>query len=389
MGLGAAGIGDDFRRRRSASVRAIWLGAALASVSLVCAAGALAKGGAVRLVPLRTDPSPVVAYVTQTASSPATVWTVRTDGTGKMRIGPGTVPLIAPSGQQVAASQFGTGRGAETGPALAIYWSDGSGRPPLEFLNLAHETVQPLAWSRDLAYVVVQVQSTAVAHAAHRSGLAIVNIGLDSVKMIARGQIYGASFAPNGSDEVVYGRSASQSPAAPVNLYRSKPDGTSTVALTRDGRSLNPVWAERGVFYDRERLRRNDAPVYQIWMRSPHGPGARQVTHTRVPSLVSGLVPLAVAYNDDGGRLLAEFEGQDTSEAWTVRVHTGRAQRVRVHGHAVQGAGLSADGKTLLIEDGSFLEPASSGRVATIPFFGGRAKVFVAHGSQASWNGRP
>jgi hypothetical protein len=30
---------------------------------------------------------------------------------------------------------------------------------------------------------------------------------------------------------------------------------------------------------------------------------------------------------------------------------------------------------------------ASSGRVALIPFTGGRSKVLVAHGSQASWNG--
>jgi hypothetical protein len=181
----------------------------------------------------------------------------------------------------------------------------------------------------------------------------------------------------------------SQALAAPVNLYRSKADGTGTVALTHDGRSLNPVWGKRGIFYDRERLRPNDAPVFQIWQRGPEGPGARQITHTRVRSLVSGLVPLAVAYNNVRGRLLAQFVGQDTSEAWTVLVHSGRAQRVRVRGRAVQGAGLSANGKTLLIDDGGFLGPASSGRVATIPFFGGRAKVFVAHGSQASWSGGP
>src|ERR1700722_17257333 len=83
--------------------------------------------------------APVVAYVTETARTPATIWTVRTDGTDLTRVGPGDDPLIAPSGQQVAPSLFGTGTGTETGPALAIYWNEEDSRPPLQYFNLAHE----------------------------------------------------------------------------------------------------------------------------------------------------------------------------------------------------------------------------------------------------------
>jgi hypothetical protein len=331
------------------------------------------------------DRSPVVAYVTQSERSPATVWTVRTDGKQKTRIGPGTSPLIAPSGQQVAASLSGTGSGSETGPALAIYWV--AGEPPARYLNRATASATPLAWSSDLRYVAVSLQSTSATNAAYGSGLIMIDLGLHTIKRIARGQIYGASFSSTGPLQLVYARARSTSLSAPVNLYISKPDGSHTTALTHDGRSLNPVWGKRGIAYDRERLRRNDAPIYQIWLRSPSGPGIRRLTNIHVRSLVSGLVPLA--FSGDGRRLLAEFEGQDTSEAWTVRVRTGATQRITVRGHPVQGAGISATGTTLLIEDGGFLEPASSGRLATIPFFGGRAKVFVAHGSQASWNGRP
>jgi hypothetical protein len=95
-------------------------------------------------------------------------------------------------------------------------------------------------------------------------------------------------------------------------------------------------------------------------------------------------VPLAFAA--DGNRLLAEFEGQDTSEAWTVRVPTRSARRVTVRGRSVVGAGISGNGRTLLIEEGSFLESASAGRLATVPFGGGRSRVLVSHGAEASWN---
>ncbi len=328
---------------------------------------------------------PTIAYVTQTARSQPVVSTIRTDGSQNTRIGPGFTPLISPSAGQVAASLFGASTtSTETGPALAIYST--SGAPLQSYFNLAGETVEPLAWSRDGRYVAVDVQSTKLKNAAKLSGLGIVDVTTGAAKMIARGQIFGASFSPNGNDEVVYGRSASQSLTARVNVYRSNADGSGTVALTRDGRSLFPLWGSKAIAYDRERLRREDAPVYQLWLRLPSGP-IRRLTNLRVRSLVSGLIP--IAFSADGGKLLAQFVGQDTSEAWTVSVASGRARRVTSRGARLplQAAGMTSDGSTLLVDEGGLDGPASEGRVATLPFAGGRSTVLVAHGSQASWNG--
>jgi hypothetical protein len=319
--------------------------------------------------------------VTQTARSPATVWLTGVNGGARVRLGPGTQPLIAPSGQQVAASLSGIGGGSESGPALVIW---GIGGTPSMYFDLATVSATPLVWSRDLRYLAVELQSTAATNTASGSGLAVIDLGSSSVTTIARGQIYGASFAPDGSDRIVYGRAASLSPSARVNLYLSNPDGSGVRALTRDGRSLNPVWGSRGIAYDNERLRRNDAPVYQIWLRSVSGSSVHRLTNMRVRSLASGLVPLA--FSTDGTRLLAEFEGQDTSEAWTVRVPTGGTRMVTARGRSVVGAGISGNGRTLLIEQGSFFESASAGRVATVPFGGGRLTVLVSHGAEASWN---
>ena len=355
----------------------------LAFVGLALLAGALPEGAraGVSLAPAPGQPS-TIAYLTETGTSLPNVWAMHADGTQKTSLGPGTSPLVAPGGELVAASLFGTSE-SETGPALALYSTGGA--PALTYFNLKTENVTPLAWSPDGRYLAIDAQSTAIKNAARLSGLAILDLGSNTLTTIAHGQIYGASFAPNGSDEVVYGLSASQTFTAPVNLYRSKPDGSAASALTRDGRSLFPLWGPGKIAYDRERQRRNDAPVYQIWLRSPTGSSARRLTDIHVRTLVSGLTPLA--FSSDGSRLLSEFVGQDTSEAWTVSIPSGRARRVKVRGRSVVGAGLSGDGRTLLIDEGGLNGPASEGRVATAPFAGGRSKVLVAHGSQSSWNG--
>jgi hypothetical protein len=332
-------------------------------------------------------PVPVrIAYVTGGAQSLPSVWIAGAAGQEPKLLGPGDQPLLAPNGLSVAASRFGSGSNSEMGPAIGIY--PATGAPVVNYLSLATSTAQPLAWSPDSRYLAVAFQSTSVTNIARNSGLAVIDTATGTVRTIAGGQISGASFAPDGSDRIAFARSGSLSLTAPANIYISGPDGSGLTRLTSDGRSLNPVWGPHFIAYDHERLRRNDASVYQIWLRSPAGGRARQLTHLRVASLVSGLVPQAFSAN--GSRLLAEFEGQDTSEAWTVRVGARRGRRSRrltVHGQPVMAAGISRDGGSVLVDEGSFEEPPSRGRVALIPFGGGRAKVLIGHGSAASWNG--
>lgn len=329
-------------------------------------------------------PSPALAYVTGTARSLPAVWVAQADGSGARRLGPGLDPLISPNGEAVAASLFGATANSEQGPALGIYATGEPGRLNGEYLSLAAVTVTPLAWSPDSRYLAVAMQSTAVTNAGPLSGLAVIDTSTHTLTTVAHGEIYGASFAPNASDSLVFARAPSLLLSAPVNLYTSMPDGSGLKQLTRDGRSLFPVWGPRSIAYDRERLRKNDAPVFQIWLLPAGGGRSRRLTSLPARTLVSGLVPLAFSAN--GSRLVAQYEGQDTSEAWTVRVPSGRTHRITVRGAPVQGAGLSRDGGTLLVNENGFEGPPSEGRVAAIPFAGGRPRVLVAHGSQANWN---
>jgi hypothetical protein len=368
------------RRLRGSALAAI-AGLLIMLVSLASSQAALPVIDA----PPSSPPAPAaerLAYVTGTIHSPSAVWVANSDGSQPKRLGVGGDPLISPNGQLVAASLFGATLNSEEGPALAVY--SATGAPSSEYLSLVTATAMPLAWSPDSRYVAVSLMSTAVSNIAKQSGLAVIDTQTGTVTTIMHGAISGASFAPDGSDRLVFARAPSLAVNAQTNIYLSQPNGAAISQLSHDGRSLNPVWGPSYIAYDRERLRRNDAPVYQIWLLAPSGGRARRLTNVHVRSLVVGLVPLA--FSSDGSRLLAEYGGQDTSEAWAVRVPSGRAKRLTVRGQSVVGAGLSRDGSTVLIDEQGFEGPPSSGRVARMPFAGGRPSVLVAHGSQGSWN---
>ena len=322
-----------------------------------------------------------VAYVTSSAAKPESqVWSAAANGTEPRLLGPGNGPLISPNGLTVAAGLFGAG--LEKGPSLALY--PATGGASATFGDLAAQSATPLAWSSDSRYLAVMLVSAAVKGFVGKSGLAILDTTTHTLRTIASGIVYGASFAPDGSDRVVFARALGQNLTAKVNLYTAAASGAGLQRITSDGRSLNPVWGPRFIAYDRERLRRGDAPVYEIWLRGAYVGTARKLTSIRVRSLVSGLTP--IGFSSDGSRLLAEFVGQDTSEAWTVQVRSGRARPVRVKRRPVVGGAISRDGSRLLVAEGGLEGPAEGDNVVTVPFAGGAPTLLVAHAAQASWN---
>jgi hypothetical protein len=346
-------------------------------------AGAISTpdGGAESVADLTPEP-PKLAYVTETASATSKVWVAAANGSDAELLGPGEQPLLSPDGASVAVSLFGIAPGAEEhGPAIGVY--PVSGAPIADYLSLETATSTPLAWSPDSRYLAVYRQSNEVTNIAAGSGLDVIDTQTGTVSSIADGEIYGASFARDGSDRLVFGLSHSESFGGAVNLYTSEADGAALRRLTSDGRSLNPVWGPTYIAYDREQDR-HLSPDYQIWLGTPTAMHERKLTHIPVGPLVQGLVPLA--FSASGSRLLAEFEGEDTSNAYAVTVASGHARAVTVHRRTVQAAGISSDGSTLLLDAGSFEQAPSSGRIVTMPFAGGHATVLVAHGAQASWN---
>jgi hypothetical protein len=359
-----------------------WAALVVSAVAVVSSAivGVGSAGGV--SIPDGLPEPPRLAYLTETASGSPKVWIAAANGSGAKLLGPGQQPLLAPNGESVAVALFGTVSGPqEHGPAIGIYPS--SGAAIADYLSLEAATATPLAFSPDSRYLAVYGQSNATVGIAAASSLDVIDTRSGTVATIAHGAIYGASFAPDGSDRLVYALAHSLSPTAKTNLYVAEADGAGVHPITSDGRSLLPVWGPTFIAYDRERARRL-SPEYQIWMATLTNPRVRELTHVRVGSLVQGLVPLA--FSADGGRLLAEFEGEDTSEAYAVDVTTGRARGVGGGRQEVQAGGISSDGSTLLLDTDSFEQAPSRGRIVTMPWGGGSPTVLVANGAQASWN---
>ncbi|HEX5145587.1 MAG TPA: hypothetical protein VFV85_01085 [Conexibacter sp.] len=328
----------------------------LAALALACAPAA-----AQAAVP------PKLAYVTGIAQLHPVVHVANSDGGGAIAIGRGVDAQIAPDAASVAIVTPYT----RAGTSLVVRPAAGGAA---RTLVSASDNLGPIVWSPDSTRIAIVVNTTR---------LVVVDVASGARTVVARGQIQGASFSPDGR-RIAYARSRSARLSSPVNVFVAQADGSGARAVTHDGRSLQPVWGPTRIAYTHERLRRNDAPVYQLRVMSPTGGGVRQLTHMRIPRLLSGLT--ATDWSADGTRLLAEYGGQDTSEAWTVVVKSGRARDLTGKVDGVIGSALSADGGTVLVQRGYFDDPAHQS-VATIPFRGGRATVLVKRGSEPSWGG--
>ena len=144
---------------------------------------------------------------------------------------------------------------------------------------------------------------------------------------VASGVIRGFSFSPD-SKSIVFGTAGRNDAAdAPSDLYSVALEDAARRRITRDRKSLNPLWGPAGIVHDRFSARDGDAPTYNLFEIQPDGGSLRRITRLRVPPLMSGLVPLELSGN--GKRMLAEFVGQDSSLAFRVNPETGKTQGAR------------------------------------------------------------
>jgi hypothetical protein len=304
------------------------------------------------------------------------VWLADANGKHARPLGSGDGPVVSPDGETVAASLP-----APAGTGLVLY-SVGGGAPR-DFFSAGKVDAVPQAWSPDSRYLAVALSSASPGSTAD-AGLAIVDRDTGGVRVIARGQVSGASFAPSGPDRLVYALAGSAAISARFNLFVSAVDGSGRVQITRGGRSLNPIWGPNAIAFDRERLRRHGAPAYQIWLIAPDGTAVRRLTQMRVPLLQNGPVP--IGFSADGSRLLARYDGLNRSQAWTIAIGSPWVRELKVDGQSVTPGGLSRDGATVLVDRGAFLNPPAAGTVESVPFFGGRATVVMSHSAAPNWN---
>lgn len=248
----------------------------------------------------------------------------------------------------------------------------------------------PLAWFPDSCYLAISIAPNTPIGAG-TAKLEVIDTTTGEVTVTVPGIVQGASFAPTGTDRLVFGLTQSQEFTPPEDLHTlSLGTGTATQAtVTHNGRSFDPVWGSRGIVFDeytlrghRNTLRGLKLPAYHLELLN--GTHVRSIASPHPTAVQEGLTPLAISA--DGEHLIADFGGVFTSLAYTVNLAINHYAIVKGRKDGVRPWGISRDGTRLLISYGGLREPSSHTTIATIPFAGGWPTTLVKGGGEPSWN---
>jgi Tol biopolymer transport system component len=299
------------------------------------------------------------------------VFAASDSGKGAHRIGSGSSPRVSPDGKTIVFR-----RAAKISEMAVVPAAGGKPRTLLE------------DWQEPFDFAFSPDSTMVAAERGHELGkrkLVVVDVATGRQQVLATGYFGGFSFSPDGS-ELVFAKSG-KSFSVSADLYRvSVSGGGKPVALTNDHRSTSPLWSPNNqIVFDRvSNLKSELGPKAQLYLMNPHGGGAKQLTHTKVPPLIFGLSP--VAFSSNGRRLLAEYGGEDTAYAVTVNPRTGAERKVIPGDQEIgfYGTALSADGKSVL--GTSSVEPGRGQHIEAVPYAGGKRKVLVANGYEPDWS---
>jgi Tol biopolymer transport system component len=305
-----------------------------------------------------------LVYVKNPNSARPQVWLAQDDGSGARRVGTGIAPTISDDGTWVAWRSFGT-------------------REKVMLVRASGGTPRRVARSVAVGEIRFSPDSTRLGFAI-RGRLVVRDLVARESFTVGTGSIKGFSFSPD-SRAIVYGTSGKLDAFdAPSDLYTLELNSDGKTRVTRDRKSLNPLWAPNGtIIHDRQTRRTGDAPKYNLFAINPDGGSLRRITSLKIPPLLSGLVP--VELSADGKRLLAMFTGQDTAVGFKVNPASGRAQRLSDDFESgFVGTDITADGRTVLGMTGG-ADPSARHDVVAMPWGGGKPKVLVRRATTPDW----
>jgi Tol biopolymer transport system component len=313
-----------------------------------------------------------------------TVFVANDNGSSARKIGSGSNPRVSPDGQTIVF--YRAGKGNQPADLMA---ADATGGAPKKLFS-GWQNSFVFAWSSDSSTIAV-LRGPEVG----KQRLVTVNLASGEQHTIDRGYFSGVSFAPEGSEQLVYAKAASENFPPRSDIYRIDilPPGVVSVAaeeprqLTTDHRSFSPLWGPSGRIVFVKHLgekSRMYGPKNDLFLINPNGRQVKRLTKTKVEPLLSGLSP--TEWSANGSRLLTEFGGQDTSYAVAVSPKTG-AERALTKEREVGfiGTALSSDGKLVLGSLGGF-EPGPGHKVVSIPYAGGKPKVLANNASEPDWS---
>jgi hypothetical protein len=291
------------------------------------------------------------------------------------------------------AHQIGLGRNSHVSPngETVIYEKETKGGAEMRLYSIALGKGQRLMnpWREGFVFAWSPDSTMIAALKGPLNGAAtLMLIDLETGKRITVGKGYfnGVSFSPESS-EIVYGVANSPNYPPQSDIYRYSIETGKKVALSSNHSSVYPLWGPTGQIVFARQLgakSRKYGPANQLFVMNEEGQRISQVTHTKVDPFAQGLSPLA--FSASGNQLLTEFGGQDQSYAVAVNLVTGAEKALTDEPlSGLVGAGISADGTTVLGTAGLGFDGNPHPKVVTLPFNGGPQKVLVADAFEPSW----
>ncbi|MGD9735096.1 MAG: TolB family protein [Solirubrobacterales bacterium] len=316
------------------------------------------------LLALPAAASANIAFVRGFANQ--TVYTANDNGGGIKRVAKGGEPHLSPDGASLIYRAEGPGHrpemklttvGGGAGKTLMVNWQE-----PFQ-----------VRWSPNSEFVLALRGGEL-----GRRNLVLITVATGAQKVLARGYFTGFSFDPEGK-EVVYGKANNGTSYPPKsNIFRVSAAGGKAEALTHDNLSEFPLWGPTGQIVFVKLLegdKRKYAPKNELFLMNPNGKGVKRLTHTNVGQLLQGLFP--TEWSANGNRLLAQFEGQDTTYAVGVNVRTGGQRPIlEATEQGLVGVALSPNGQTVYGGTGGF-EPRNGQAVVSVPWSGGKPRTLV------------
>jgi Tol biopolymer transport system component len=309
------------------------------------------------------------------------VFAASDDGSGARKIDDGETPHASPDGNWIVYLHVGPKNTQELKLADA---AGGSQRT----LMVSWREPFYLEWSPE-SNLIAALRGPEIG----KRKLVLIDVATGAQRVVAEGFFGGFGFSPDGG-ELVYAKAANEKYPPRSDLYRVQfvPPGAvsvaaeQTVRLTRDHRSSFPLWGPQKIVFVKalDAKKRKYGPKNELYLMNPNGKGVQRLTHTNVPPLLQGLFP--TAWSASGNRLLAEFEGQDTSYAVKVNPKTGAQKPVEKAGEqGFVATALSSDGSSVLGYTGGF-EPGPDHDVVSVPYAGGKAKVLAKNAFSPDWS---
>jgi Tol biopolymer transport system component len=332
---------------------------------------------ALRAVP--AGASATLSYVKNPFNS--TAFVAGDDSSGARKVETGHNPKVAPNGLSVAYLHEGAKNAQELKVAPA------TGGPGKTLMTNLREAFY-IAWSPD-SKTIAALRGPELG----KRKLVVIDVATGLQSVIGQGFFSGFSFSPDGT-EIAYAVAKSEKypPRSDVFRFPVPIPGVvnvrapEAVRLTSDHRSSQPLWGpQKIVFVKTLGKNRRYGPKNELFVMNSQGKQVKRLTHTKVPALLQGLFP--TDWSADGGRLLTEFQGQDTSYAVVVNPKTGAQRPVAGTGETgFVGTDLSADGSLVLGFNSGFDPGIRNHKVQTVPYGGGKPKTLVKEAFEPSWS---